>query len=241
MTRTAMSVRSEELIIPPMTTAASSAPIMPPSVLTSTASGNGAMLVVNAVIRIGRSRVRPPTLRAYSTLNPPSRSCSMKAITTIAFVTSTPGANVVASIAACTARPRACVSSDVMEPLMLAERLPSERLMLTRTSSNVTAATSPKLPWPRVPDATMVRSLSTLSMSSGRPRTTTALQLQTVSTSLAPRTLWMARHRRSCGRGGQRRMFRVGSIVPRESMGNRTGRSAAACKPKELTGLPPVR
>ena len=63
-TGTTTSVSAVELIRPPITTVASSALMIPPSPDEATASGSSAKLVVSAVMRIGRSRTRPPFIRA---------------------------------------------------------------------------------------------------------------------------------------------------------------------------------
>ena len=58
-----MSVRNVELNRPPMTTVPSSAAMMLPW-LKPAASGISARIVAIAVMRIGRTRVRPPSTRA---------------------------------------------------------------------------------------------------------------------------------------------------------------------------------
>ena len=63
---TTISVKNVELTSPPMTTVASSAPMMPLSVWLK-ASGNSANVVVNAVMRIGRRRT--PAALDYSVID----------------------------------------------------------------------------------------------------------------------------------------------------------------------------
>ena len=58
------SVRMVELIIPPITAVASSAPITTELLPEETASGTSAMVVVTAVISMGRSRTRPASIVA---------------------------------------------------------------------------------------------------------------------------------------------------------------------------------
>ena len=89
-TGTTTSVRTVELARPPITTVASSAPMMPPASSANTASGSSAKLVVIAVMRIGRSLIRPPSISASYTLKPRCLSCSTNAMSTIAFVTTMP-------------------------------------------------------------------------------------------------------------------------------------------------------
>ena len=55
-----ISVREVELNKPPITTVASSAPIIPLSVVEKAANGNKAKVVVKAVINIGLSLILPP-------------------------------------------------------------------------------------------------------------------------------------------------------------------------------------
>ena len=54
------------------------------------ASGTSANVVVNAVIRIGLKRIRPPSISASYTSIPRSRSCSTNVSSTIALVTTMP-------------------------------------------------------------------------------------------------------------------------------------------------------
>ena len=93
--RTGTRTRVSKVLVkrPPMTTIASgplmNAPPIPPPP-PRTASGRRASMVANAVIRIGRNRCRPPSMRASCTLRPRSRYCSTRSSKTIALVTTIP-------------------------------------------------------------------------------------------------------------------------------------------------------
>ena len=66
-TGTTISVRNVALNRPPMTTVPSSAAMIDP-LLNPAASGTSARIVAMAVIRMGRTRVRPPSISAALTL-----------------------------------------------------------------------------------------------------------------------------------------------------------------------------
>ena len=111
-----------ELIRPPITTVASSALMMPPSPPAKAASGNNAKLVVNAVMRIGRSRTRPPAISASVTDIPRSRNCSTKAINTMALVTTMPISSS-SPIMAGSPRERPVMASATVTPINARGRL----------------------------------------------------------------------------------------------------------------------
>ena len=89
MTGMTSRVRNVELNRPPMTTVPSSAAMIDPW-LKPAASGISARIVAIAVMRIGRTRVRPPSMSASWVDIPFARSRSTRSSRTIALVTTIP-------------------------------------------------------------------------------------------------------------------------------------------------------
>ena len=87
--------------------------------------------------------------------------------------------------------PTAWVSSDVMLPLMLAERKPSVRLIVTGPCAISIEAMSPSGASPRGPAIISALIFSTLLMSSERPVSTTSTALPSTATCV---TVWPTRN-----------------------------------------------
>ncbi len=81
---------SVDVTRPPITTTASGWAMKPPSPVTPRAIGSRAKIVARAVIRIGRSRCRPPSRTASTTPYPWARYWLIRSISTIALVTTMP-------------------------------------------------------------------------------------------------------------------------------------------------------
>ena len=123
-----------------MTTVASSAAIRTPP-LVSKANGSIAIMVVNAVINIGRSRVCPPRIKASYGLIPALRLCSITSISTTALVKTIPMS---IRVPMSPAMPKVCpvASNPTNAPMEARGRLTitisglrKERKVTTRTAS----------------------------------------------------------------------------------------------------------
>ena len=112
------------------------------------------------------------------------------------LVTDTPGGSATAAILSSISLPTCCASSAMMSPVMVAERTPSVRLMVTGPSFTTTSANSPRGAEPSGP-VMMRPSMADIppAIALGSPDRTTSV---TVSSMVIRVTVSPMRYRLSC-------------------------------------------
>ncbi len=150
---TRISVSRVEVSRPPITTMASGREMKPPSPVSPKAIGVSAKMVAIAVIRIGRSRCRPPSTTASRTPMPWARYWLTRSSSTMAFVTTMP-TSMSTPISAGTLSAVPLTSSRAIAPVA-ANGMETSRMSACTTLRNV---------------AIMIRKTIAIAASTARPR-----------------------------------------------------------------------